>query len=266
MLLPIGIEYGYQRTPYATLGLIGACTMIFGLQLVLPESAFAELMCFPDTFKPWQWITAVFLHGGILHLVGNMVFLWVYGRYVEERLGPWRFLAAYLGLGVVASWAFIGANLGDPIPAVGASGAISGLMGLVLAVAASAKVDTVLIWGYLVRRFEIHAGFLLGFWMLEQLFMAAIGVDGVAISAHLGGFAAGFGLGLLLRHESLRGSAWYMDDGKANRESARMASDAELWGEVASYHRHERTQQRKPPMLVEKDPYEEELLKRWNDR
>lgn len=266
MLLPIGIEYGYQRTPYATLSLIGACTLVFGLQALLPESAFTELMCFPDTLKPWQWITAVFLHGGIMHLVGNMLFLWVYGRYVEERLGPWRFLAVYLGLGVVASWVFIGANLGDPIPAVGASGAISGLMGLVLAVAASAKVDTVLIWGYLVRRFEIHAGFLLGFWVLEQLFMAAIGVQGIAISAHLGGFAAGFGLGLLLRTEPLRGSPWFLEAGRVNQRGERAASDAMLWGEVANYHRQQREPRRKPPRLVEPDPHEEELLKRWNGR
>jgi membrane associated rhomboid family serine protease len=273
MLLPIGIEYYYERKPYATIGLIAANTLMFVLQFGMPERVLDELMCHPDTLKPWQWVTSVFLHAGPLHLGGNMLFLWVYGRYVEERLGPWRYLLAYLCLGIAASWTFVGANLGDPIPALGASGAISGLMGLVMVVAASAKVDTIFMWGHYLRRFEFPVGFLLAFWVVEQMLMGMLGAHGIAISAHLGGFAAGFGLGLLLRSEFLRGNPWHLERCKGDRYGVREHADAQLWGEVAQHYRDKRMVNDRPsathipdwlrskPTVV--DPYEEEQLRRW---
>jgi membrane associated rhomboid family serine protease len=103
MLIPAEIEHPYERTAYATYALIGACVATFVLQFVLPDAVLAALALDPRAFAPHQLITSGFLHVGLLHLIGNLLFLGVYGRYVEDRLGPARFLGLYLACGVSTS-------------------------------------------------------------------------------------------------------------------------------------------------------------------
>ncbi len=211
-MVPYALEYNYGRTPYATVGLITVNAVMFPL-IFLKASELAPLLTHADQFAPWQWLTSAFMHAGIEHLVGNMLFLWVYGRYVEERLGVARMLALY-GLFIVTSaLAFIGANFRTDAAGLGASGAISGLMGLVLVAAPTLNVRCFW-WGRLgngSHTFGLPAWFLLGVWVIEQSVYGLSGlVPGIAISAHLGGFFSGMAIGLLLRSDLVAGSDWHL--------------------------------------------------------
>lgn len=273
MLLPLQVEYPYCRRPYATVGLIAANLLAFGAMQVMPEALLIELLCWPNRFAPWQWLSAVFLHADVFHLGGNMLFLWVYGRYAEERLGPGRYLALYCALGVAASWAYIAASFGEDVPALGASGAISGLMGVALVAAHSTPVRAIVFWGWHGHTLELPTLLVMGIWLLEQVGLALTGSHGIAVSAHLGGFAAGAGAGLLLSRPNLRDSLWYLDPAEANPRSRTERADARMWGAIADYRSGEgrrptlATPDRQPPNALKPaaiDPYERQLLRRWN--
>lgn len=275
MLLPLYVDYPYTRRPYATIGLIVANVLAFGAMHVMPDEVLLALLCWPDSFAPWQWMTAVFLHADLFHLGGNMLFLFVYGRYVEERLGPARFMALYAALGVAASWAYIAANFGDDTPALGASGAISGLMGVALVAAHSTKVRSVFLWGWYARYIELPTLVIMGVWLLEQFGLALLGSHGIAVSAHLGGFAAGALAAWLLSRDTLRDTLWYLDPAMASEASRKDRKEAAIWGAIADYHAGER---RRPPQVTPGwqrprqpkpevvDPYEDRLLQHWKSR
>ncbi|MBK8207191.1 MAG: rhomboid family intramembrane serine protease [Planctomycetes bacterium] len=274
MFLPIGLDYPYYRRPYATAGLIVANIVAFGLQAALPEAVVDELALWPDRFAPWQWLTAVFLHGGMLHLAGNMLFLWVYGRFAEERLGPGRFVALYCALGVAASLVYIVSEFlsGGGRPAWGASGAISGLMGVALVAAHSINVRVLLVWHWHGRVFEVPAIALIGVWVAEQSVLALAGVQGIAVSAHLGGFAAGVLAAWLLSRERMRASLWYLDPALASAARRKERQEAAMWGAIAEYHGSRSKpaqvtpgwQPPKAPRPEVVDPYEHQTLQRWN--
>lgn len=235
IFLPIGVEYPYKRAPLVTSGLLVACIVVFLLQEAgsVPES----LLLYPDAerFHWWQTITSGFLHGGVEHLAGNMLFLWVYGRYMEERLGPGRFLLSYLLTMVLASLAFI--QLSEPlsleeviayvkatgsqewlqhpwVPALGASGAIAGVMGMTVVSGPGALVRfwVALIFPFpYIGRLYLPAILVLGFWFAkEYFFLMSDAGGGVAFSAHVGGFLAGVLLGAFLRFFASERSAWHM--------------------------------------------------------
>ncbi len=139
-------------------------------------------------------ITSMFLHGGWLHLAGNMLFLWVFGDNLEEELGHSGYLAFYLACGVGAWAAQILADPASPIPTVGASGAIAGVLGGYLLMFPRAKVDVLFIFIIFFRIFPISAWIVLGLWFGLQLFNGTVAdatQDGVAYWAHAGGFAVG---------------------------------------------------------------------------
>ena len=140
-------------------------------------------------------ITSIFMHGGLLHLGGNILFLWVFGDNLEDELGHIGFLFFYLTCGIIASVAQIAAAPYSPIPTVGASGAIAGVMGGYLLLFPRARVDIILILIVFFKVFPVPAWVALGFWFALQLF-AGFGSDasggGVAYWAHAGGFVAGF--------------------------------------------------------------------------
>jgi membrane associated rhomboid family serine protease len=141
-------------------------------------------------------VTSMFLHGGWMHLIGNMWFLWIFGNNIEEAMGHARYLAFYLICGILASAGHIFSNPGSTIPSIGASGAISGALGAYLMLYPRARVWTLIFLGFFVRLMYIPAGVILGFWILLQFINGSMtagrqDAGGVAFWAHVGGFIAG---------------------------------------------------------------------------
>jgi membrane associated rhomboid family serine protease len=137
----------------------------------------------------------MFLHGGWMHLIGNMWFLWVFGNNVEDSMGHVRFAVFYLLTGLAASGAHILSSLDSPIPTVGASGAISGIMGAYILLYPHVRVLTLVVLVYFARVVALPAVVLLGLWFALQLFSGMMGqASGVAFWAHVGGFVAGVAL------------------------------------------------------------------------
>ncbi len=144
-------------------------------------------------------LSSMFLHGGLLHLGGNMLYLWIFGNNIEDVLGHYKFLIFYLLCGISASLVHIFTNPHSMLPTIGASGAVSGMLGAYFVLFPQAKVLTLLPVFYFVRIVKVPAFFFLGFWILFQ-FLSGIaapggegvsGEGGVAWFAHIGGFLAG---------------------------------------------------------------------------
>ncbi len=156
----------------------------------------------PSDFLGWPQLfltllTSQFLHGGMLHLASNMLYLWIFADNVEDRLGHARFLLLYLGSGVAAAVAQLLASPQSSIPMVGASGAIAGVLGAYLLLFPSARIVTLIPLGWFWETVELPAVLFLGFWFLLQWWqgLTMIGqvadVGGVAFWAHIGGFLSG---------------------------------------------------------------------------
>jgi len=140
---------------------------------------------------------SMFLHGGLLHLGGNMLFLWVFGNNIEDRMGKVPYLLFYLVSGLAATAAHIGVDPTSSVPVVGASGAVAGVMGAYLVLYPRVRIHTLLTLGFFVLFREIQAWVLLGFWLVSQFFIAP--GSGVAWVAHVGGFVFGALIGLVLK-------------------------------------------------------------------
>jgi len=136
-------------------------------------------------------LKSLFMHGSWLHLLGNMLFLWIFGNNIEDRLGRTRFVAFYLLCGVGASLAHVAFNLNSLVPVIGASGAVSGVMGAYLALYPAARVRTLFFFLFFVTTMDVPAAVFLGVWFLFQ-FLSAGGGSGIAWLAHVGGFILGF--------------------------------------------------------------------------
>ncbi|HET6949014.1 MAG TPA: rhomboid family intramembrane serine protease [Acidimicrobiales bacterium] len=147
-------------------------------------------------------VTSIFLHGGLLHLGGNLLFLWVFGNNVEDRLGPIVFALFYLVGGVVASLGHVAFGPDSTVPVVGASGAIAAVMGAYLIWFPNARVRTAVIF-FFITLVDIPAKWVLGFWFVLQFFTDPSG--GVAWIAHVAGFVFGVGIALLVRAAGVGG-------------------------------------------------------------
>jgi len=146
--------------------------------------------------------TSMFMHGGLAHLAGNMLYLWIFGDNVEDRLGRFGYLVFYLVGGVVASLTHVLTNPGSQIPTVGASGAIAAVLGAYLVMFPQSRVVTFIPLGFFMRLTLLPASIVLGLWFVLQLFSGFLSlggpdVGGVAFWAHIGGFVSGVVLGLL---------------------------------------------------------------------
>jgi membrane associated rhomboid family serine protease len=155
------------------------------------------------------FVTSMFLHGGILHLAGNMLYLWIFGNNVEDVLGHLWFGLFYFACGFLASAAQVWASWGDNIPGIGASGAIAGVLAAYLIFFPRARVDTLLFLGYFITTRRFPAIIVLGFWFVLQLFngVLSFGVQqtgGTAWFAHIGGFVAGLVLALPWKGQARR--------------------------------------------------------------
>jgi len=167
-----------------------------------------RLPCPVDRQGSWLTVlTSMFLHGGWMHIIGNMWFLWIFGDNVEDAMGRTRFLIFYVLCGLAAAGAQIVANTASPIPMVGASGAIGGVMGAYIVLYPRVHVHMLFIFGFYVTTFAIPAVWMLGYWILLQFIggVSSVGVTGggVAFWAHVGGFVAGAVLVILFKNERL---------------------------------------------------------------
>jgi membrane associated rhomboid family serine protease len=211
MFLPIRDDNPHTVTPFVTYAMLAACIAVFLWQVSLGDEAGqravyafgftpafffgqgipAEIAAVPATMTIF---TSMFMHGGWMHLGGNMLYLWIFGDNVEASLGHFRFLIFYLLCGVAAALAQGFAAPGSDIPMVGASGAISGVLGAYLMLHPRANIKVFVFLIIYITVINVPAFIVLGFWIVGQLISSA-GVDagqpGVAFIAHIGGFAAG---------------------------------------------------------------------------
>ncbi len=168
--------------------LTGACPSVSGL----PHPAVTVL-------------SSMFLHGGLLHIIGNMLYLWIFGNNVEDRLGHGRFVGFYLLSGVLAALVQTAFHPDSSVPMIGASGAVAGVLGAYLLMFPHATILTLLVLGFFIRLVHMPAIIVLGFWFVVQfangLVERSVGeaAGGVAWFAHIGGFLAGMALLFLMR-------------------------------------------------------------------
>lgn len=207
-MFPIRDHNPSGRTPYVTIGLIAINILVFlgyflGKNDLQLNFFFLQWGLVPARIMSGEgyetFVTSMFLHGGWMHLAGNMLFLWIYGDNLEEEMGHVGFLAFYLAAGLAAAGLQTWADLGSRIPMVGASGAIAGVMGGYLLMYPKAKVDVLVIIVIFFRIFAIPAWIVLGLWFAIQIFggLNTPGdLGGVAYWAHAGGFIAGLVLTL----------------------------------------------------------------------
>jgi membrane associated rhomboid family serine protease len=159
----------------------------------------------PEVIQCPSLLSSVFLHGGAMHLGGNMLFLWIFGDNIEAKFGKIKYLGIYLLWGILAGLLHILGDTTSPIPAVGASGAISGVLGAYLVIFPKAKIQTFMMLGFFWRMMHIQARWFLPFWLVFQnllpFFIGGFGVagGGVAYLAHIGGFAVGLATGYLYK-------------------------------------------------------------------
>ncbi len=194
MFIPIGDDNPRERTPYVNFFLLAANAAVF-LLFCLPEPGpeiIAAYALTPANFEPHALLTHMFLHAGFLHLLGNMLFLWIFGDNVEDKLGHAGYALFYLSCGAGAAFLQIATTDRPEFPMLGASGAISGVIGAYVVFFPHHNVK-MLVWFFVfVRIFLVPAVYWIGIWFLEQVFFASIDMGGgVAYMAHIGGFASG---------------------------------------------------------------------------
>lgn len=221
-MIPLRDDISATRRPYVTYALIGVCLFVYihqffntiadpssGNQFILRYGMIpAEVV---QGRRLATLVTSMFLHGGILHILGNMLYLWIFGDNVEDAAGHLLYLGVYLLSGVLGSGLHILVDPLSTIPTVGASGAISGTMGAYMVLYPRARVLTLVPIFFFLRFVYLPASLLLGFWILLQLLHgcgSAPGIGGVAYFAHIGGFGVGVVCGLVMRRRRRR-AVWY---------------------------------------------------------
>jgi membrane associated rhomboid family serine protease len=222
-VIPLGDSVGGQRRPTATVGLIVACALVFLYELTLrgaaldqfvqrwgaqPRLVLAALSLDPRAphLALLTLLTSQFIHAGFLHLGGNMLFLWVFGRAVEDRIGPAFFLALYLVAGGLAGLAQCFVSAGESVPLIGASGAIAAVLGMYFLSYPTAWVRVLLPILFFFWTFDLPAVLVLAFWFVSQFFSGIAAITqasratsgDVAVWAHVAGFALGALAALLL--------------------------------------------------------------------
>jgi membrane associated rhomboid family serine protease len=220
-MIPLRDIIPSRTTPFVTVGLIVANAVVFFYQWSLDdrqEEAFALFFgLIPAAFSWITVFTSMFLHGSLLHFGGNMLYLWIFGDNVEDRMGHGRFLVFYLLCGIAAALAQTITDPSSVVPMVGASGAIAGVMGAYFVLYPHSRILTLVPIFFFVQLIEVPAIFFLGIWFVMQ-FLSGVGsiataaggpAGGIAFWAHVAGFAAGLGaVGLFKRPERQRVEWW----------------------------------------------------------
>ncbi|MCH8126235.1 rhomboid family intramembrane serine protease [candidate division KSB1 bacterium] len=213
-MIPLNDENPTQNIPFITYTIITVNILVFFNQFLFEGSGFVikygtipyeithfrEIASRPEFQTPFANIftlfTSMFIHGGFFHIASNMLFLWIFGDNVEDLMGSFRFLLFYLLTGLIASLAQIIIAPSSTIPMVGASGAISGVLGAYFLKFPKAKVKVLIIFIFFIQVISVPAVIVLGFWFLMQIMsgftsLDALDMGGVAWFAHIGGFIAG---------------------------------------------------------------------------
>src|SRR3954466_7096187 len=215
-MIPLRDANPTRRTPYVTLALILACFVVFAWELgLLASGGESALDAFitrwgvvpADLTAAWRagdygptqtptLITSQFLHGGWFHLLGNMLYLWIFGNNVEDRFGRAGFLGFYLLGGVLAGLTQVAIDPSSTVATIGASGAIAATLGAYFVLFPRARVTSLVFLGFFYQLIDVPAVLVLGFWFVLQLIdgLASLGVvqtGGVAFFAHIGGFVVG---------------------------------------------------------------------------
>jgi len=224
-VIPLHDQNPTRRFPAVTVGLIVACFIVFAYELSLSvaggdralEGFFERWGAVPrgitmaidagDWLSPAMLgiVTSIFLHGGWLHILGNMLYLWIFGNNVEDRLGRFGFLVFYLVGGIAAAMTQVWIDPDSPQPLVGASGAIAAALGAYLVLFPGARILSLVFLGFFYQLLQVPAVIILGFWFVLQLISgaASLGAEtaegGVAFFAHIGGFVVGLIVGFVLR-------------------------------------------------------------------
>ncbi len=224
-MIPLRDRNPTRRTPVVTFALIGACFAAFAIELwVTATGGDPALEAF---FQQWGAVpadvsaalgsgnyvgqaalgvlTSMFLHGSWLHIIGNMLFLWIFGNNVEDRLGSIRFGLFYVVGGVAAALTQVAIDPQSQVPMVGASGAIAAALGAYIVLFPGARILSIVFLGFFYQLLEVPALIVLGYWFVLQLisgfgaFGAETAQGGVAFFAHIGGFVLGVVVGLFVR-------------------------------------------------------------------
>ncbi len=223
-MIPLHDDNPTDIFPYLTITFIVACVLVFFWQLslgpegqkaiyalgVIPASLLQGKSLPPDLYLiPAQLtlVTSMFLHGGWMHLIGNMLFLWIFGNNVEDAMGHSRFIIFYIVCGFAAAFAQALPNPESVVPMIGASGAISGVLGAYLLLHPRARVLVAIPIGIFIHTMKLPAMAVLGFWFVLQLInslLTGVGSGGVAWGAHIGGFVAGVLLIPIFKYRRVR--------------------------------------------------------------
>jgi len=196
--------------PFVTIAIIVLNTIVLFMQITSPYGqqkiafsygAIPNFLLTFDTYQPIHPLltvfTSMFMHGGILHLGGNMLYLWIFGNNIEDKLGHFRFIIFYILCGVIAAYSHALADPASQTPMIGASGAVAGILGAYLLLFPHARIHTLVFFGFFVDVIRLPAILVIGFWIVLQFINGMIskgfaGQGGVAWFAHIGGFLAGF--------------------------------------------------------------------------
>ncbi|HKZ56617.1 MAG TPA: rhomboid family intramembrane serine protease [Thermodesulfovibrionales bacterium] len=208
-MIPYKDDNPTHRLPYVTIGIIISNILIFLLEIISPPGmektvyAYGAVPQYILTFEKFQPIhpaltvfTAMFMHGGLFHLGGNMLYLWIFGNNIEDKLGHLRFIIFYIFCGITAAYSHALIDPHSLTPMIGASGAISGILGAYLLLFPRAGVYTLIFLGFFVQVVKIPALIVIGFWAIVQFINGLVSTGlvkqgGVAWFAHIGGFITG---------------------------------------------------------------------------
>ena len=222
-MIPLKDDNPTTTTPFVTVGLVAINVAVFVYELMLPPEAL-ETFVYKMAVIPAEvtqgvslgphlpvgltLLTSMFLHGGPMHLVGNMLYLWIFGNNVEDQTGHLRFVLFYLICGLAAAGTQILVSPSSQVPMIGASGAIAGVLGAYMLLFPHARVLTLIPIFIFIRLVYLPAALMLGFWFVYQLLLSGIGGPpeggGVAFFAHIGGFVAGMILIWIFRRRRAR--------------------------------------------------------------
>ncbi len=225
-MIPLKDDNPTEIKPIVTVGLIVTCVLVFFYQVSLPGKlgeifvyqygaipavvfGYADLPNEIVTISPYgSLITSMFLHGGWMHLIGNMMYLWIFGNNIEDVMGHVKFIVFYLLCGILAALSHAMIDSESAVPMVGASGAISGVLGAYLLLYPHARVLVLIPFGFFSQMIYVPAGIVLGLWFLLQLLSGGMSVGqqggGVAFFAHIGGFVAGMALIPFFKHSHVK--------------------------------------------------------------
>lgn len=223
-MIPYKDDNPISITPFSTILIISLNMLVFIMQIMSGEdgkSIVYNYGAIPHNIISFQSsqpippvltiFTSMFMHGGLLHLAWNMLFFWIFGNNIEERLGHVRFIVFYLFCGVVATFSHALLSPGSNVPMIGASGAVAGMLGAYILLFPMARIRTIVFLGFYVTVIKVPALIVIGFWAIIQVVSGLISQGnaaqgGIAFFAHVGGFIAG--LSTIKLWQPRRSSKW----------------------------------------------------------